>query len=70
MKIGFVCTGFVKHGALLSQDGRPIKRKAWSLPGSWINHVPGKGVGPGFSLSGVLEVCGSVACPRRVGGLN
>ena len=22
------------------------------LPGSWINHVPSKGVGPGFSLSG------------------
>ena len=22
------------------------------LPGSWINHVPGKGSGPGFSLSG------------------
>ena len=20
------------------------------LPGSWINHVPGKGLGPGFSL--------------------
>ena len=21
-------------------------------PGSWINHVPGKGIGPGFSLPG------------------
>ena len=37
--IGFVCIGFEKHVLLLSQSGRPIKRKACPLPGSWINHV-------------------------------
>ena len=39
LNIGFVCIGFEKHGLLLSLNGRPIKRKACPLPGSWINYV-------------------------------
>ena len=50
VNIGFVCIGFEKHGLLLSQYGRPIKREACPLPGSWINHV-GRCQGPPKILS-------------------
>ena len=50
--------GFEKHGLLLSHYGWPLKSNR-TLPGSWINHVPGKGVGLGFSLSGPTSGEGS-----------
>ena len=58
VNIGFVCIGFEKHGLLLSQYGWPLKNNR-TLPGSWINHVPGKGLGLGFSLSGPTSGEGS-----------
>ena len=59
MLTGLPHIGFEKHGLLLSHYGWPLKSNAYPLPGSWINHVPGKGLGLGFSLSGPTSGEGS-----------
>ena len=47
---GIICSNLKSSAGHLS--GIACNGGKYSFPGSWIPHVPGKGPGPGFSLSG------------------